>query len=113
MDIGGSLKAFVAGSVWRTAGTRWAGTTLLDEFAHGDEQTRALAGMFLVKAGDRTVELIGDEVRAGSAGANAVGLIGDVGTPSARAELVRLSEGEGEIAAAAQASLEILDPGDI
>ena len=108
MDIAGSLKVIGAGAGWRLLGGRRSGRALLDAFSADDEQERMLAGIALVKAGDRSVDLIAEAVAAGKASADVVRLLADIGTPQARAALTRLAAGEGPPAAAAREALDLL-----
>ncbi len=84
----------MAGAVWRTLGTERSGETLLEAFAGSDEQNRMLAGMALVKAGERSLDLIQKKVEAGEAGPTVVRLLPDIASPRARDLLSQLAGSE-------------------
>ena len=52
------MKVIGAGLAFRSVGSEGAGYTLLDAFSGDDEQEKMLAGISLVKAGERSVDLI-------------------------------------------------------
>jgi hypothetical protein len=109
MSLGESLKVIGAGLVFRAAGTEGAGYTLLDAFAGDDEQQRALAGISIVKAGERSVALIEKARETGRLTPAVVRLLADIGGPRSRALLTEIATDEGPVASAAAESLEVLD----
>ena len=109
MSLGGSLKVIGAGLAFRSAGTEGAGYTLLDAFSGDDEQEKMLAGISLVKAGERSVDLIDKAAKTGRLTPDVVRLLADIGGPRSRDLLTELSGGAGPVAAAATESLEVLD----
>lgn len=109
VSLGGSLKVIGAGVAFRSVGSEGAGYTLLDAFSGDDEQEKMLAGISLVKAGERTVDLVEKARRAGRLTPEAVRLLADIGGSSSRALLTEISTGEDSVAAAATESLQVLD----
>ena len=109
MSLGGSLKVIGAGLVFRSAGAEGAGYKLLDAFSSDDEQEKMLAGISLVKAGERSVDLIEKAGKTGRLTPDVVRLLADIGGPRARALLTELSARTGPAAAAATESLQVLD----
>ncbi len=109
MSLGGSLKVIAAGVAFRTAGSDGAGYKLLDAFSGDDEQEKMLAGISLVKAGERSVDLIEKAGKTGRLTPDVVRLLPDIGGPRSRALLVELSGETGPVAAAATESLQVLD----
>jgi hypothetical protein len=109
MGVGTSLKVIGAGVAWRTVGAESAGDALIESFLSGDEQERTLAGMSLVKAGERTVELIEKAKSDGSLNPSLVRLLADIGGTRSRALLGEIATGEGRVASAAVESLDLLD----
>ncbi len=100
----------MAGTAWRTFGSKSAGETLLDAMSSGDEQQRMLAGMSLVKAGDRSVDLIQEAIDSDCAGPDVIRLLADLGGRKARSLLEELAAGEpGELKDAAERSLNLLE----
>ena len=53
-----AIRLLLAGTAWRRFGSASAGQTLLDAMSGDDEQAQMLAGMSLVKAGNRSTRLI-------------------------------------------------------
>ena len=98
-----------AGVAFRSVGTEGAGYKLLDAFSSDDEQEKMLAGISLVRAGERTVDLIEKAGKAGRLTPDVVRLLADIGGPGSRALLIELSAKTGPVAAAATESLQVLD----
>ena len=109
MSLGGSLRVIGAGLAFRSIGSEGAGYTLLDAFSGDDEQEKMLAGISLVKAGERTVGLIDKARRTGRLTPEIVRLLVDIGGSPSRALLTEISAGSGSVAAAATESLDVLD----
>lgn len=109
MGVGSSLKVIGAGVAWRALGAESAGDGLLRAFASDDEQERALAGMSLVKAGERSIDLIEKARSEGRLTPSLVRLLADIGGPRSRVLLAELAAGSGPVAEAAVESLELLD----
>jgi hypothetical protein len=109
MSLGESLKVIGAGLVFRATGAEGAGYTLLDAFSGDDEQEKALAGISIVKAGERSVDLIDKARQSGRLTPEVVRLLADIGGPRSRALLTEISDADGPTAAAATESLEVLD----
>jgi hypothetical protein len=87
-----SARVLAAGATWRLAGLTSAGNALLDAVAHGDETERTLAGMLLVRTGDRSVPLVADAVLTGRGDTDLVDVLASIDTAEARAALVRLAQ---------------------
>ena len=105
-----SIKVFAAGARWRLFGSERAGETLLDAVAGQDEQNRMLAGISLVKAGQRSLDLIEEKIAAGEATAPVIRLLPDIAGERARGLLEQIAAGEsGGNADAAVESIELLD----
>jgi hypothetical protein len=109
VSLGGSVKVIGAGLAFRTAGTDGAGYKLLDAFSGDDEQEKMLAGISLVKAGERSVDLIEKAGRTGRLTPDVVRLLPDIGGPRSRALLNELAAKTGPVATAATESLQVLD----
>lgn len=104
------LRVIAAGTSWRLFGSRRAAETLLRAAAGKDEQNRMLAGMSLVKAGQRSFDLIEDKLEAGQASTAIVQLLPDIDPARARRVLQKIATGEpGEMRDAATACIELLD----
>jgi hypothetical protein len=110
VSLGESLKVIGAGLAWRTVGTESAGYTLLEAFSGDDEQEKMLAGIAIVKAGDRSIDLIESARKSGRLTPQVVQLLADIGGPRSRALLAEIAAGQGgPVATAAVDSLQVLD----
>jgi hypothetical protein len=109
MNLGASLKVIGAGLVFRATGAEGAGYTLLDAFSGDNEQEKTLAGISIVKAGERSVDLIEKARGSGRLTPDVVHLLADIGGPRSRALLSAISADEGPVASAAAESLVLLD----
>ncbi len=109
MSLGSSLKVIGAGLTWRAAGTRGSGETLLQAVSGDDEQTRTLAGISLVKAGERSIDLIEGARNSGQLTPTVVRLLADIGGPRSRALLNEIAAEPGPLAETAVSSLDLLD----
>jgi radical SAM superfamily enzyme with C-terminal helix-hairpin-helix motif len=99
-----------AGTSWRLFGSRRAAETLLAAMSADDEQSQMLAGMSLVKAGQRSFDLIQDRIEAGQASAHIVRLLPDIDRERARPVLEKVVRGApGEMTDAARECIELLD----
>ena len=98
-----------AGLAFRSVGSEGAGYTLLDAFSGDDEQEKMLAGISLVKAGERSIDLVDKARRTGRLTPEVVRLLADIGGPRSRALLTEISAGEDSVAIAATESLQVLD----
>jgi len=99
-----------AGTSWRLFGSRRAAETLLDAMSTDDEQNQMLAGMSLVKAGQRSFDLIQNKIEAGRASAHIIRLLPDIDMERARPVLERIVRGEpGELTDTASECIELLD----
>jgi hypothetical protein len=109
MSLGGSLKVIGAGLAFRSVGSEGAGYMLLDAFSGDDEQEKMLAGISLVKAGERSVDLVDKARKTGRLTPEVVRLLADIGGSRSRALLTEISTGEDSVAVAATESLQVLD----
>ena len=97
----------MAGLSWRSLGTRGSSELLTRALSGDDEQNAMLAGMSLVKAGQRTVKLIEEKLESGDLTPELVRLLPDVDSRKARSLLDRIAgAGQGENAEAARRCLD-------
>jgi hypothetical protein len=87
-----SAKLLAMGAAWRLTGVSAAGDALVAAVTTGGETERTLAGMLLVKAGDRSVPVVTDAIMAGPERAELVDVLLSIGTDDARAALLRVSQ---------------------
>ena len=98
-----------AGLAWRTVGSESAGYALLEAFSGDDEQEKMLAGISLVKAGERSIDLIEKAAETGRLTPDVARLLADIGGSRSRALLSELSSEAGSVGTAARESLQVLD----
>lgn len=99
----------MAGVLWRAFGRQASARTLLEAFNRGNEQSRMLAGMSLVRAGGRSFELIEEEIAAGRATPKDLRLLPDIDAGRARRVLTGIADADGELAGPARECLDTLD----
>jgi hypothetical protein len=87
-----SAKLLAVGAAWRLTGVSAAGAALVAAVTTGGETERTLAGMLLVKAGDRSVPVVTDAIMTGPEPADLVDVLVSIGTDDARAALLRVSQ---------------------
>jgi radical SAM superfamily enzyme with C-terminal helix-hairpin-helix motif len=88
------IRIIIAGTSWRLFGSRRAAETLLQAMSGDDEQNRMLAGISLVKAGQRSFDLIENRIKAGKASAPVIRLLPDIGGERARGVLEKIASGD-------------------
>ena len=110
MSLVSSAKVAAASAVWRVTGLEAAGRVLVSSMASGDENEQTLAGMLLVRAGDRSVPLITEALVAGASATELVDVLASIGSDTARTGLERLSSApNSEITDSAEKALKDLD----
>jgi hypothetical protein len=112
MGAAASAGILAAGAAWRLAGVPAAGRALMAAVVSGGDNERTLAGMLLVRAGNRSVPLLTTAILNGATGRELPDVLASIGTDRARAELVRLSQEKAvtpPVRAAAAEALATLD----
>ena len=110
MGSASSAKLLAAGSAWRLTGLGSAGRTLVAAVARGEEDEQTIAGIMLVKAGDRSVPLINEAISAGTNSPELVDVLASIGTDTARSALEHAARAPAtEVAASAERALRTLD----
>lgn len=94
-----SARIVAAGATWRLTGIAAAGDALLAAVTTGDETERTLAGMLLVKAGNRSVPLVADAALTGRGADDLVDVLASINTADAREALVRVTQAPPSIVA--------------
>lgn len=82
----------MVGATWRLTGIPAAGDALVTAVTSGAESDRMLAGMLLVRAGDRSVPVVAEAILTGRSAADLVDVLASISTDDARAALVRVSQ---------------------
>ena len=110
MGLVASTKVLAAGAAWRLSGLGSAGRVLIDAVTAGAEDEQALAGVLLVRAGDRSVSLISTAIDGGSAAVELVDVLASIGSDTARTALEHVAAAPARgIAASAEQALRDLD----
>ena len=87
-----SAGLLAVGATWRLTGIRAAGDALVTAAATGAGTERTLAGMLLVRAGDRSVPVVTEAILSGRDPGALVDVLASIGTDGAREALVRVSQ---------------------
>ena len=87
-----SARLLVVGATWRLTGVAAAGDALVTAVTTGGETERMLAGMLLVRAGDRSVPVVTEAIVTGRGSAGLVDVLASIGTDDAREGLLRMTQ---------------------
>jgi hypothetical protein len=105
-----AARLLTAGSAWRLTGLTPAGRALVSAVAGPAADDRALAGILLTRAGDRSVPLISEALTTQADPTDLVNVLASIATPQARAALQTATlSTRPEVAAAARQALQTLD----
>jgi acetylglutamate kinase len=99
----GSARLLALGAAWQLVGVPAAGRALVRAAAADREDERTLAGVLLVKGGDRSVPMLAAALRAGSASVGLIEVLASIGSNRARAALAVAAETAAPAVAAAAA----------
>ena len=103
------VRVIAAGVMWRLFGSRQSAETLFVAMSGANEQNRMLAGISLVKAGQRSFDFIEQKVEAGDATPTLIRLLPDIDAGAARDVLKRVAGNQGELAETASECIDTLD----
>lgn len=109
-----SAWLLAVGAVWLLTGAAAAGRALTRAITDGGEDERTLAGMLLVRAGDRSVPVVTEAILSGRGSTALIDVLASIGSQAARDALVRVSRAaapavDPAVAAAAAEALRTLD----
>lgn len=109
-----SAWILAVGAVWLLTGAAAAGRALTRAITDCGESERTLAGMLLVRAGDRSVPVVTDAILSGHGSTALIDVLASIGSEAARDALVRVSRMaapavDAVVAAAAAEALRTLD----
>ena len=109
-----SARILVVGVIWLLTGAAAAGRALTRAITDGGEDERTLAGMLLVRAGDRSVPVVTEAILSGRGSTALIDVLASIGSQAARDALVRVSRAaapavDPAVAAAAAEALRTLD----
>jgi len=85
-----SAWLLAVGAVWLLTGAAAAGRALTRAIADGEDE-RTLAGMLLVRAGDRSVPVVTEAILSGRGSTALIDVLASIGSQAARDALVRVS----------------------
>jgi HEAT repeat protein len=91
MQVLRAAGLFAANAIWRTTGSQAAGRTLLNALASSDPNIRTIAGMFLVRAGDKAVPLIEEALHRQLNLPQVLVMAGDIGSKKLEPELQKFA----------------------
>ena len=97
------------GATWRVTGVAPAGRALVSGLVEGDEAERAVAGIALTKAGDRSVPLLAEALTGTADPRPVVDVLASIATPAARRALRQAAEAGSPAAAQALRTLDDID----
>ena len=103
------VRVLAAGFMWRLFGTRQSVETLFEAMSGTNEQNRMLAGISLVKGGQRSFDFIEQKLAAGDATPTLIRLLPDIDASAARDILNRVADSQGELAETASECIDTLD----
>ena len=109
MSTAGAARLLAAGAAWRFTGATPAGRALVDGLLEGDENERAVAGISLTRAGDRSVPLLAAALDEGATPDPVVDVLASIGTDAARNTLRRAAAAGSAAAEPAARALRTLD----
>jgi hypothetical protein len=109
-----SAWLLAVGVVWLLTGAAAAGRALTRAITDCDESERTLAGMLLVRAGDRAVPVVTEAILSGRGSTALIDVLASIGSPAAHDALVHVSRAAAPavdpvVAAAAAQALRTLD----
>ena len=103
------VKVTAGAAAWRVFGSKSAGRLLIRALSSTDENVRVIAGMFLVKSGQRALPLLREALKGRSALATVITIVGDIGDKSVVGEIEPfLDDGDSQVQKAARAVCELL-----
>ena len=102
-------RVIAAGLMWRLFGRRRSAESLFEAVIGDDEQNQMLAGISLVRAGQRSFDFIAEKIAAGDGRESALRLLPDIDENRARVLLTEVAATQGDLANAARECLDSLD----
>ena len=87
MEVAKILRLFVCQGLWRYTGLQAPGRVLVQALGEKDEDTRTIAGMFLVKAGKQAEPLLEEALREEQNLPTVLTILGDIGDKRIEAKL--------------------------
>lgn len=109
MNVGNTARVFAQNAMWKATGSRSAGRSLVRDLGSEDESVRMLAGMFLVRGGERAAPLLREAAARGENLPTVLTALADVGNPADEPFLRRyVDDPDPDVRRAARDGLEVL-----
>jgi hypothetical protein len=109
MDVIGAARLFACHALWRATRMKSAGRVLVQALGSDDENIRTIAGMFLVRAGVRSEQLLQEALDRRENLPIVLAILADIGNRRFEPELRQFTEDEDpQVAKAARDALRIL-----
>src|SRR5712692_6982049 len=91
MQVLRAAGLFAANSIWRMTGSQTAGRTLLNALAASDPNLRTIAGILLVRGGQKAVPLIEEAIQRQLNLPQVLVMAGDIGDKKLEPELQKFT----------------------
>ncbi len=109
MQVLRAAGLFAANSIWRVTGSQTAGRTLVNALAASDPNLRTIAGMLIVRGGQKAVPLIEEAIHRQLNLPQVLVMAGDVGAKQLEPELQKFTgHPDPQVSRAARDGLRIL-----
>ncbi len=109
MQVLRAAGLFAANALWRSTGSQAAARTLVNALASADPNIRTIAGMFLVRGGEKAVPFIEEAIHRQLNLPQVLVMAGDIGSKKLEPELQKFTaHPDPQVARAAQDGLRIL-----
>lgn len=110
MAIASAAKLMAASELWKRARVKSAGRSLVDSLGSGDEDTRQVAGMLLVKGGRKSVPLIREAIDKRQHLESVLLIAADLGDPGLASRIPAFTDDpDPEVARAARDAVAIVE----
>ena len=109
MQLLGAARLFFDNALWRLSGWHAVGRHLIEALDSEDEDIRTIAGMFLVKAGEKAKPLLEEALARRQSLPLVLTILGDIGDRQSAAKLQPFTQDpDPQVAKAAQDALKVL-----
>lgn len=91
MSAGRTAAALATGALFKATGSRRLGRRLVGEFVNGDEDTRTAAGILLVRARGKSLDVIAEALDAGQCPGELMDVLASIEDPGVGPLLDRIA----------------------
>lgn len=120
MNLPELTRLFGSAAIWRVTSLRGAGRAIVEALNSQDETVRTIAGMLLVRAGERAESLLHADLRSSQVGIPGsqvrqrvpmvISVLGSIGDPESLPHLRQFAaDGEPKIARAARHAINVIE----